>query len=159
MSNRTTELIDLLKKQIEVENAALEALTKAENESQEPPVKLCYLDMRLDTWKHVKFLEGLIEMAEKVPCDEWLSKVDRYIDRVKLEKTLSSIMQQESSMTELSKQAAKMIDDPIGKMLLEHLSSDEKRHEKALKELIKIVKQMPLQTKKGKKGSDIVCEQ
>ncbi len=158
MNDRTMELVELLKRQIEIENKTLKELEQAENEAQEPPVKMCYLEMRLDTWKHIKFLEGLVEMINKVPCDEWMSKVDRYIDRVKLERTLSSIMQQEESMKTLSHQASRLMDDPIGKMLLEHLTADERRHGDALKSLIKTVKQMPLQTKKGKKGSDISCE-
>ncbi len=157
MVSDTTILINTLRNQIEIENKALEELAELENQAGETAVKLVYLDLRLDTWKHVKFLEGVIEALTTTPCDEWSAKVQRYVDRVKMERKMRSVMSKETAMAKLSAKAAKQMDDPIGKFLLEHLAEDEKNHERNLERVIALVKQLPLQSKKGEKGTDIVC--
>ncbi|NWF94631.1 MAG: hypothetical protein HXY34_00640 [Candidatus Thorarchaeota archaeon] len=157
MANKTTEIIELLKKQIDVENEALKQISEGESNATEAAVRLVYLDMRLDTWKHIKFLEGVMEVLSNAPCDEWMAKVARYTDRVKLERMLRHIIAQENSMARISRDAAKLMDDPLGKILIEHLKEDEERHERDLEKIIKLMKQLPLQPKKGRLGSDIPC--
>ncbi len=157
MDDKTNKLIEILTKQVEVENAALEEISKAERNTEETAVRLVYLDVRLDTFKHVKFLEGIIETLKSTPCDEWMAKVERYVDRVRLERTLKSIKSKEQEMAVLAKQATEMMKDPIGEFLLGHLHTDEQRHDQDLEKVIRIVQQMPLQSKKGQKGTDIKC--
>lgn len=159
MADNTNELIEILKSQIEVENAALEEITKAEQNAEETAVRLVYLDVRLDTVKHIKFLEGVIETLRSTPCDLWMAKVSRYVDRLKLERTLRSVKSKEQKMASLAQQATQMMKDPIGEFLLEHLHTDEKRHDQDMEKVIRIVQQLPLQSKKGQKGTDIKCEQ
>ncbi|TFG09164.1 hypothetical protein EU538_05860 [Candidatus Thorarchaeota archaeon] len=157
MVTETTTLINTLRNQISIENEALEELAELENQAAETAVRLVYLDLRLDTWKHIKFLEGVIDALTVTPCDEWSAKVQRYVDRVKMERKMRSLMSKETSMAKLASEAAEHMDDPIGRFLLEHLAEDEKRHEENLENVISIVKQLPLQSKKGEKGTDIVC--
>ncbi|MHA2375023.1 MAG: hypothetical protein ACXAB9_02580 [Candidatus Thorarchaeota archaeon] len=152
------KLIEILSKQIDVEKRALDKLVKAEEEAEETSVRLVFMEMRLDTWKHVKFLEGMIEMLNVTPCDEWAAKVSRYTGRVKLQRTLDSIMKEEDEMIELLDASIREVRDPIALFLLEHLRKDEKEHNEALEKLIRIIQQAPLQSKKGEKGSDIVCD-
>jgi len=159
MADNTNELIEILKSQIEVENAALEEITKAEENAEETAVRLVYLDVRLDTVKHIKFLEGVIETLGSTPCDLWMAKVSRYVDRLKLERTLRSVKSKEQKMASLAQQATQMMKDPIGGFLLEHLHTDEMRHDQDMEKVIRIVQQLPLQSKKGQKGTDIKCEQ
>ncbi|MGY5877013.1 MAG: hypothetical protein RTU30_14780, partial [Candidatus Thorarchaeota archaeon] len=137
----------------------LTKLAEAEDSAKETAVRLVFLEMRLDSYKHKKFLEGLIEMLQETPCDKWSAKIDRYIDRVKLHKQLEEFLQDEGEMLDLVEQAIPLMDDKIGEMLLTHLKDDEQKHNKDLKELVKIIQQIPLQTVKGEKGSDIVCEE
>jgi hypothetical protein len=155
--DRTEKLIGILKEQIDVENAVLREIADAEQQAEETAVKLVYLDVRLDTWKHIKFLEGLVEILNTTPCDKWSAKVDRYVDRVKLERTLTSIKTKEAEMAGLSEQALGMMKDPIGELLMTHLARDEQQHEEDLDKVIRLVQLMPLQSKKGKKGTDIKC--
>jgi hypothetical protein len=63
----STQIIDIFKQQIEVENKTLEKLVKLEEEAKETAVRLAFMDLRLDTWKHVKFLEGMIELISSSP--------------------------------------------------------------------------------------------
>ncbi|MHA2228769.1 MAG: hypothetical protein ACXABL_06135, partial [Candidatus Thorarchaeota archaeon] len=79
MTQSDQKLIDILSKQIDVEKRALDKLIKAEEEAEETAVRLVFMEMRLDTWKHVKFLEGMVEMLNVTPCDEWAAKVNRYV--------------------------------------------------------------------------------
>ena len=150
-------LIELLQKQIEVEKKTLNMLAIAEDEVSETAVRLAFMDLRLDSWKHQKFLEGMIELLTKTPCDEWSAKVQRYIDRIKLKKTLDDLIAEEKEMVKLAEQALEEITDPLGRFLLTHLKEDEKHHTENLRQLLSLIMTSPLQSVKGQKGSDIIC--
>ncbi len=152
------EIITVLDEQIQLEQDTLEKLVKLEEDSKETAVRLVFLDLRLDTWKHIKFLEGMKELLTTTPCDEWLAKVGRYSGRIRLERELSSLVIEENKMISLLEKALDKISDPIAKLFLEHMKEEEASHSKGLMKLVKIIQMSPLQTKKGVKGTDIVCE-
>ncbi|MFW9847923.1 MAG: hypothetical protein ACFFF4_02220 [Candidatus Thorarchaeota archaeon] len=158
MSSPDSKLIETLQKQIEVEERTLNKLAKIEDEISETAVKLVFMELRLDSWKHQKFLEGILDILKDTPCDEWSAKVQRYIDRVKLQKTIESLVEEEQEMEELAATALKATTDPVAQFLLDHLRKDERNHREELEELIRLIKTSPLQTKKGEKGTDIVCK-
>jgi hypothetical protein len=158
MTDRDEKLIVLMKQQIEVEKRNLNALAKAENEAKETAVRLALMNMRLDTWKHQKFLEGMIEMLTTTPCDEWSAKVSRYAGRVKLERDLKELMSDENDMIRLASDALELANDPLAEFLLEKLREEEERRYEEIVELVTLIKQSPLQSKKGQKGTDVVCE-
>jgi len=153
-----SDIIEIFKSQIEVEQATLNKLIRLEEDAKETAVRLCFMDLRLDTWKHVKFLEGMIELLNTTPCDEWSAKVERYAGRVKLERELKLLMSDESEMIDLLDNALNKIEDPIARLLLEHLKDEERSHHDDLEKLVNVIKQAPLQSKKGEKGTDIVCD-
>ncbi len=154
---KNEKLIDLLQRQIEVEKKTLNMLSKAEEEVSETAVRLAFLDLRLDSWKHQKFLEGMIEMINETPCDEWSAKVQRYVDRVKLKKTLDALIIEEKEMLSIAEESIEEMKDPIGKFLLVHLRDDEKTHTENLDELSRLIMTSPLQSVKAVKGTDIDC--
>ncbi|NHJ15230.1 MAG: hypothetical protein EAX95_16230 [Candidatus Thorarchaeota archaeon] len=158
MTNKDEQIIELLQKQIEVEKNALLTISKAEEEAKETAVKLVFMQMRLDTWKHQKFLEGMIEILTHTPCDEWSAKVSRYTGRVQLERYFEKLQEQEKMMGDITSEVLKLTKDPLARHLLIHLRDEENKHERELKEIISLVKQTPLQSKKAEKGTDIVCE-
>jgi len=158
MMSTDSEIIEIFKNQIEIEQTTLNKLVKLEEEAKETAVRLCFMDLRLDTWKHVKFLEGMIELLNTSPCDEWSAKVGRYAGRVKLERELESLQSSENEMINLLDTALDKIEDPIARLLLEHMKEEERSHYDDLEKLVGVIKQAPLQSKKGEKGSDIVCD-
>lgn len=158
MSEADREVIDIFKTQIELEQKTLENLVKLEEDAKETAVRLAFMDLRLDTWKHIKFLEGMIELLTTTPCDEWSAKVGRYAGRVKLERELGNLRKDEDQMSNLLGKALKKVNDPIASLLLEHLKEEEISHSKDLQKLVKLIQQSPLQSKKGEKGTDIVCD-
>ncbi len=153
-----SEIIEIFKSQIEVEQATLSKLVKLEEDAEETAVRLCFMDLRLDTFKHVKFLEGMIELLDTTPCDEWSAKVGRYAGRVKLERELNNLMNDENDMIDLLDNALSKIEDPIARLLLEHMKEEERSHHDGLEKLVGVIKQAPLQSKIGEKGTDIVCD-
>ena len=153
-----SEIIDIFRDQIKIEQTTLNKLVILEEEAKETAVRLCFMDLRLDTWKHVKFLEGMIELLNTTPCDEWSAKVGRYAGRVKLERELEDLKSNESEMIKLLDTALDKIEDPIARLLLEHMKEEERSHHDDLEKLVGVIKQAPLQSKKGEKGSDIVCD-
>ncbi len=152
------KLLAILNRQIEIEKRTLNTLIKAEESFRETAVRLVCMELRLDTWKHVKFLEGMIEMLTTAPCDTWSAKIQRYVDRVKLERMIDSLVQEEDMMADLYGEALAEIQDPIAELLLLHLKDTEERHSQDLKEIMRIIRTAPLQSVKAEKGSDIVCE-
>jgi hypothetical protein len=129
-----------------------------EEEATETAVRLAFMNLRLDTWKHVKFLEGLIELLETTPCDEWSAKVGRYAGRIKLEREVTKLAGREQEMIDLLDKALDLVEDPIAKLMIQHLRAEEGEHFEDLEKLVDVIKQAPLQSKKGQKGTDIVCD-
>ena len=158
MNQTDSKVIEIFKSQIQVEQKALDKLVVLEEDAKETAVRLAFMDLRLDTWKHIKFLEGMIELLSTTPCDEWSAKVGRYAGRVKLERELVTLRKDEDEMIGLLEKALDIVDDPIAKLLLEHMKEEESSHYNDLEKLVKLIQQAPLQSKKGEKGTDIVCE-
>jgi hypothetical protein len=158
MNTNDEKLRETLKKQIEVEKETIEMVKKAEERVSETAVKLAFLEIRLDSYKHQKFLEGFLEMLDVTPCDEWSAKAQRYVDRVKLERTVNSIKEKEIEMLSLAKKSLENVSDPIAEFMLNHLIGDEKHHRDTLMKLIRIIQKSPLQSVKAEKGTDIVCD-
>ncbi|MFW9964430.1 MAG: hypothetical protein ACFFCX_12740 [Candidatus Sifarchaeia archaeon] len=158
MTESEAAVIAIMKDQIVVEQDTLNRLVKLEEDAREPTVRLAFMELRLDTWKHIKFLEGMIEHMTTVPCDEWSAKVGRYAARVKLEREINSLMRVENEMTNFLDRALEKIDDPVAQLLVEHLKDEEESHLDYLSRWVKLIQQAPLQPKKGAKGTDIVCE-
>lgn len=158
MKQTDSEVINILKNQIELEQKTLDKLVGLEEDAKETAVRLAFMDLRLDTWKHVKFLEGMIELLNTTPCDEWSAKVGRYAGRIKLERELHNLRKDENDMIGLLEKAINIVDDPIAKLLLGHMKEEERSHYIDLEKLVKLIQQAPLQSKKGEKGTDIVCD-
>ncbi len=149
--------MEILDQQIKVEENALREILDIEESVTEPAVRLILMELRLDTWRHKKLLQGIKEIISQVPCDEWSSKVQRYIDRIKLERSLESILEKEGEMIELLSQALDEVDDPLARAIFERLRNDEHKHDTGLRDVISMIKTAPLQSVKAQKGSDIVC--
>ncbi|MFW9838767.1 MAG: hypothetical protein ACFFE7_14725 [Candidatus Thorarchaeota archaeon] len=158
MSGPEAAIIEVMKDQIDVEQATLNRLVKLEEDAKEPAVRLAFMELRLDTWKHIKFLEGMIEHLTTTPCDEWSAKVARYAGRIKLEREIDGLIEDESEMTSLLDKALEKIKDPVAQLLIEHLREEENSHLDYLAKWVKVLQQTPLQSKKGEKGTDIVCD-
>ena len=158
MSGKDSQLVEIFRRQIEVENKTLEHVSRMEEEATETAVRLAFMNLRLDTWKHVKFLEGLIELLSTTPCDEWSAKVARYSGRVKLDREVQKLAKGEKEMIVLLDKALEIVEDPIAKLMIEHMRSEENDHFDDLEKLVDLIVQAPLQSKKGQKGTDIVCD-
>lgn len=151
------EIMSIFKQQIDVENKTLQKLLKLEETAKETAVRLAFMDLRLDTWKHVKFLEGMIDLITTSPCDEWSAKVGRYAGRIKLERELEALKKDEKMMISLLEKALMKVEDPIAQLLIEHMRDEEQSHSDDITKLVRLIKQSPLQSKKGTKGTDIIC--
>jgi len=158
VSGTEAEIISIMKDQIQVEQDTLNRLVNLEEQAKEPAVRLAFMELRLDTWKHIKFLEGMIEHMTSTPCDQWSAKVARYSGRVRLEREIDSLMLDEGEMKNLLDRALEKISDPVVQLLIEHLKDEEESHLDYLSKWVRLIQQTPLQPKKGTKGTDIVCE-
>jgi rubrerythrin len=158
VSGTEAEIIEIMNEQILIEQETLDRLVKHEEDAKETVVRLAFMELRLDTWKHIKFLEGMIEHLTTTPCDEWSAKVGRYAGRVKLERVIDSLISDESKMIKLLDKALKKIEDPVALLLMENLKDEENSHLEYLTKWVKVIQQSPLQSKKGEKGTDIVCD-
>ncbi len=147
MSGSEAQLIEIMKDQIEVEQETLNRLVKLEEDSKETVVRLAFMELRLDTWKHIKFLEGMIEHLTTTPCDEWSAKVGRYAGRVRLEREIDSLIKDENEMVKLLDKALAKINDPVAQLMMENLRNEENSHREYLADWVKVIQQAPLQSK------------
>ncbi len=157
MNEDDRELVRLLEEQIALEKKTLVEISDAEQGAQDTPVRLLYLELRLDTWKHIKFLESIVEMVRETPCDSWSAKIDRYIDRVKLERRLRQLKESEGGMFDLVTRVLRRTDDPVATLLLTHLRDDEERHVADLDEMCRMIQGLPLQPRPGTLGRTESC--
>jgi hypothetical protein len=77
---------------------------------------------------------------------------------VKLERNLEELLNDENDMIKLAGEALGLVNDPLAAFLLKKLREEEERRYGEIEELVKLIKQAPLQAKKGEKGTDVVCE-
>jgi rubrerythrin len=75
-------LIELIKKQIEIERENVRQVNETEKKVDNAASKLSLLEIRLDSQKHADILSGILEVLNDVPSSEtlWEHRISSYID-------------------------------------------------------------------------------
>ncbi|MHA2069111.1 MAG: hypothetical protein ACXABY_32515, partial [Candidatus Thorarchaeota archaeon] len=58
----------------------------------------------------------------------------------------------------LASDALELVKDPLAAFLLEKLREEEERRYGEIEELVTLIQRSPLQSKKGQKGTDVICD-
>lgn len=132
------ELLQLLKKQIEVEKTNVEQVSNTEEKIDNAAAKLFLHIIGVDSQKHAYVLKGIIEILSKVPPskDLWEHKLESYVDPIAVKRELESHMKREAEMIAHVEKEIKQAKDEGLKQLLQLIFEEEKKHHKMLKTVI-----------------------
>ena len=132
-------LIQLIKKQIEVEKVNVKQVRETEKKVDNAAAKLLLLEIRLDSQKHADILDGILEVLSGVPASKtlWEHRIESYIDPFVVQRELENHEQREAEMIEHVEEEIKHTEDEGLKLLLQHVLDDERKHHKILETIVK----------------------
>jgi rubrerythrin len=132
-------LIELIKKQIEIERENVKQVNETEKKVDNAAAKLSLLEIRLDSQKHAGILSGILEVLNEVKSSEtlWEHKISSYIDPFVVKRELQNHEQREAKMIKHVEEEIKQTKDEGLKLLFQHVLDDERKHHEILKTIVK----------------------
>ncbi len=138
MENPQT-LIDLVKKQIEVEKRSAQKLAETEKKVSTPAAKIFLMEMRLDSQKHIGILNEILNIIGQrgLPRSSWEYVLHEYTDAVNMQRELGDHLKIEDEMMAHVKEESVHTKDEGIKLLLQHIADDEEKHHEILKTILR----------------------
>lgn len=131
--NFKEELIEFLKKQIEIENKIVSSLNSSLSEMRNPAVKGILKGISLDSVKHAEMYYSAVTLLTRVQpalTQEQLDKQKELVEKhIKLEAEL---------IDKISRKLPNIKDKKVN-LLLNAILTDEKRHHQLLKKILEIL--------------------
>lgn len=133
------KLIQLMKKQIGIENEHVTHLIDLESKVDGAAAKLLLMEMRLDSQKHAGILEGILRVIEGMPPSKtlWDYRTESYVDQVAVKRSLEEHIKMETDVLSQVQGQIRQTDDEGIRLLLQHIADDEKKHHKILGTIVK----------------------
>jgi len=133
METSKPKLIEVLKPQIRLERRAAKACAEMEKILDNPVAKSLLYEMQLDSLKHAKILQSLVNALQKRPSDLWSYRIEKYVDSLAARKALEEHVAMEQGMLKYIEDVLKQVKDEGARVILQHILEDEKKHHQALK--------------------------
>jgi rubrerythrin len=132
-------LIELIKKQIEIEENNVRQVSETEKKIDNAAAKMSLLEIRLDSQKHADILNGILEVLRGVPPSKtlWEYRIESYIDPFVVKRELESHIKREDEMLDHVEEEIKQTKDEGLKLLLQHIADDERKHHDILEAIVK----------------------
>jgi len=132
-------LIELIKKQIEIEENNVRQVSETEKKIDNAAAKMSLLEIRLDSQKHADILNGILEVLRGVPPSKtlWEYRIESYIDPFVVKRELESHIKREDEMLDHVEEEIKQTKDEGLKLLLQHIADDERKHHDILEAIAK----------------------
>jgi rubrerythrin len=127
----------LITKQIAIENTAEKEMSEQEKKVDTVAAKLLLLEVRLDSYKHAKILEAILNVMGERTEPLWESRIKGYTDSLTIKKRLEKHIEQEKHALQQIEEVIKETKDEAIKLLLQHILEDEKKHHKIFETIIK----------------------
>ncbi len=136
------DLVDLTKAQIKLENNTKKKIKNLEEATANLAAKLFLAEMRLDTEKHAKILQTMLDIMKQrkpeiPPRTLWTTKIHSYVDSLVAKKMLEDHVVIETSMLRHVEKEIEKTDDEALKLLFRHIADDEKKHHKIMEIILK----------------------
>jgi len=148
--NSGIELVNLIQAQIKLEKDTTRKVRELEEATGNLAAKLLLAEMRLDTEKHAKILQTMLDlmtqreagMPTKTHLDAttislWDAKIDSYVDTLVVKKMLEDHVKVEMDMLKHVEKEMKKTDDEALKLLFKHIADDEKKHHEIMETILK----------------------
>jgi len=132
-------LIELIRKQIEIEEDNVRQVSETEKKVDNAAAKMCLLEIQLDSQKHADILNGILEVLRGVPPSKtlWEHRIESYIDPFVVKRELESHVKREDEMLKHVEEEIKQTKDEGIKLLLQHIADDERKHHDILEAIVK----------------------
>jgi len=135
---RKEELVQLIKKQIEIEKDHIKRISELQKKVDTPAAQLLLLEMRLDSQKHANILSGILRVLRRMPPSKviWDYKIASYVDKLAVKKELENHVKMETEVLNHVEKEIQRTNDEGLKLLLQHIADDEKKHHKILETIV-----------------------
>jgi rubrerythrin len=132
------KLIQLIKKQIDIENSHVKRISEMEKKVDTEAARLLLMEMRLDSQKHASLLNGILKVLSDAPSKNlWSHQIESYVDKLAVKKELEEHVKKEEEVLKHVEEELKHTGDEGLKLLLQHIAEDEKKHHKILDTIVK----------------------
>jgi len=133
------KLLQLLKKQVEIENDHVKRIKELEKKAGTAAARLLLIEMRLDSAKHASILNEIIQVIVDVHPSQtlWDYRIEGYVDKLAVKKELENHVKMETEVLAHVEEEMKHTKDEGLKLLLEHIAADEKKHHAILETIVK----------------------
>ncbi|MFB0523377.1 MAG: ferritin family protein [Candidatus Bathyarchaeia archaeon] len=148
--NSGKELVNMIQAQIKLEKDTTRKVREMEEATGNLAAKLLLAEMRLDTEKHAKILQTMLDLMKqreagmpiKTHLDAttiklWDAKIDSYVDTLVVKKMLEDHVKVETDMLKHVEKEMKKTDDEALKVLFKHIADDEKKHHEIMETILK----------------------
>ncbi len=130
------KLIELIKKQIEIEKKIGKSVEKQLETVDTAAAKLLLTEMKYDAKKHASILQGILDVIADSDVLLWDYKLNSYVDKLVVEKELERHIEIEQDTLNLVKEEIDKTNDGGIKLLLQHIAEDEDRHHTLLRTIV-----------------------
>ena len=128
---------DMIRKHIESEKSMAEACADLSKKVDTAAAKMLLIEMQLDTEKHARILEEMLNIVEKAPPVRlWDYRIASYVDSLVVKKELERHMQLEKDMLRDVEDEIKATKDEAMKLLLQHIAADERKHHEIIQTIL-----------------------
>jgi len=148
--NSGKELVNMIQAQIKLEKDTTRKVRELEEATGNLAAKLLLAEMRLDTEKHAKILQTMLDLMKqrdagmpiKTHLDAgtiklWDAKIDSYVETLVVKKMLEDHVKVETDMLKHVEKEMKETDDEALKLLFKHIADDEKKHHEIMETILK----------------------
>ena len=130
-------LVRLVEEQVKIEEHFIESIEEELKNMHNVAAKLLLLETQKDSEKHALILKGILEVISKKDATPlWEDLLHSYVEKEVVRRNLEGHIKTEMKMFEQVNQVIKETTDEGIKLLLEHISEDEKKHHKILQTVI-----------------------
>lgn len=129
---------DMIRKHIEFEKGTAKACATLREKVDSAVARMLLTEMELDTAKHARILEEVLETVEKAPPTHlWDYRITSYVDSLVMKKTLENHLKVELKMLREIENIIKATKDEALKLLLEHIAADERKHHEIIQTILR----------------------
>lgn len=129
---------DMIRKHIEVEKKTAKSCATLRDKVETAAAKMFLTEIQLDTAKHARILEEMLNIVEKAPpANLWDYRIASYVDSLVVKRELENHMKIEQDMLQEVEKEIKTTKDEALKLLLQHIAADEKKHHEIIQTILR----------------------
>jgi len=131
-------LAEQIQRQKNAEESMVKAIEVLERKVHNHAARLLLAELRLDSTKHASICKEMLEVVKKTKPERlWDARIESYVDMQVAKKELERHIKLEEEMLKDTERVIAASKDEAIKLLLTHITEDEKKHHKNIELIIK----------------------